>query len=393
MRRRRVKPRFYLFLLLVLVGVFFLVRALIGSKSTEATVFLWNSALEQKMPCVIIREESVYESDSVVRVEYVAKENTEVAEGDTIANLYTTGYSESLLTKLETTRQNIQAYHKTLLGTIVDSDLDRLDTVIDVVAEDFKNLATQKTRGNLQTVLEQLETAMVNRQEYLRQNKRDDTKLTKLYDEENTRLNSIQSWRKQSTADEGGVISFYLDGYEHDLSPDTMTALTPSDIQHVINGDDLGTKTTTLKNGIYRIVNQDTWYVAVVNEVTTWNPVVGQDTWYLQIEGFEDLRYTASVVSVQKSNNQQMAIFEIDQPIGPLIYQRTGNAMLSISLSSLAVTEDALDNQNGQTGVWLADVPGGTFVPVDVLAVDSGNALIQPQVEGALQLGSRLLIK
>ena len=140
-------------------------------------------------------------------------------------------------------------------------------------------------------------------------------------------------------------------------------------------------------------MDQDKWYVAVINQTTTWNPVVGQDTWYLQIEGFEDLRYTASVVSVQKTNDLQMAIFEIDQPIGPLIYQRTGNAMLSISLNSLAVTENALDKQNGQVGVWLADVPGGTFVPVDVLAVDSGNALIQPQVDGALQLGSRLLIK
>ena len=393
MRRRRVKPRFYVFLLLILVGVFFLVRAMTGGKSTEATVFLWSSALEQKMPCAIIRDESVFESDSVVRVEYVAKENTEIAQGDTIANLYTTGYSESLLTKLEATRQNIQAYHKTLLGTIVDNDLDRLDTIIDMVAVDFKNLATQQTRGNLQTVLEQLETAMVNRQEYLRQNKRDDTKLTKLYDEENTRLNSIQSWRKQAQADAGGVVSFYLDGYERDLSPDSMTTLTPADVQRVIRGEDTGTKAEVLKNGVYRIVDQDKWYVAVINQTTTWNPVVGQDTWYLQIEGFEDLRYTASVVSVQKTNDLQMAIFEIEQPIGPLIYQRTGNAMLSISLNSLAVTENALGKQNGQVGVWLADVPGGTFVPVDVLAVDSGNALIQPQVDGALQLGSRLLIK
>lgn len=189
------------------------------------------------------------------------------------------------------------------------------------------------------------------------------------------------------------MVSFYLDGYERDLSPDSMTALTPADVQRVIRGEDIGTKAEVLKNGVYRIVDQDKWYVAVINQTTTWNPVVGQDTWYLQIEGFEDLRYTASVVSVQKTNDLQMAIFEIDQPIGPLIYQRTGNAMLSISLNSLAVTENALDKQNGQVGVWLADVPGGTFVPVDVLAVDSGNALIQPQVDGALQLGSRLLIK
>ena len=393
MRRRRVRPRFYVFLLAILAGAFFLVRALTGGSSETDVVFLWSSALEKSMPCVIIREESVVQSDSVVRVEYVAKENTEIAQGDTIANFYTTGYSESLLTKLESTRANIQAYHKTLLGTIVDNDLERLDTIIDMTAVDFKNFATRQTRGNLQTVIEQLETAMVNRQEYLRQNKRDDTKLTKLYDEENTRLNSIQSWRTQSQAAEGGVVSFYLDGYERDLAPDTMNSLAPADVQRVLCGEDIGTKAEIQKNGIYRIVNQDKWYVAIVSDATTWNPVVGQNTLYLQIEGFEDLRYSAAVVSVQKTNDSMMAIFEIDQPLGPLIYQRTGRATMSISLSSLAVSERALDKQNGQVGVWLNDVPGGTFVPVEVLDVNNGNALIQTQVDGVLQPGAQLLIK
>ena len=104
-----------------------------------------------------------------------------------------------------------------LLGTIVDDDLDRLDAIIDLIALDFKNLATRQLRGNLQSVVEQLETSMVNRQEYLRQNKRDDTKLTKLYDEENTRLTSIQAWRQTSTASRSGVNIF--DNLDHTVLP------------------------------------------------------------------------------------------------------------------------------------------------------------------------------
>ena len=172
-----------------------------------------------------------------------------------------------------------------------------------------------------------------------------------------------------------------------------MNSLAPADVQRVLRGEDIGTKAEIQKNGIYRIVNQDKWYVAIVSDATTWNPVVGQNTWYLQIEGFEDLRYSAAVVSVQKTNDSMMAIFEIDQPLGPLIYQRTGRATMSISLSSLAVSERALDKQNGQVGVWLNDVPGGTFVPVEVLDVNNGNALIQTQVDGVLQPGAQLLIK
>ena len=392
MRKRRVKPRFFVFIAILLVAVFLLMRPLLTASSGVESIIDVNSSITQSMDCVIIRDESVTTSDSTVRVEYIARENTEVSQGDTIASLFTTGYTESLLTRLEEIRQNIQAYHKTLLGTIVDSDLDRLDAVVDICADDFRNLVTQQTRGNLQTVIEQLETAMVNRQDYMRQNKRDDTRLTQLYDQENTQLNSIQSWRVDSTADRDGVLSFYIDGYENDLTAASLDSLTPADIRAVLAGSDLATTADTRSTGIYRIVDQDTWYVALVSSADDWIPVVGQN-YYLQFEGFADLEYSATVTNVQKSSGTVLAIFEINQPIGPMIYQRTSRATLSISLSSLAVNTRALYNQDGQLGVWLNDVPGGTFVPVEVLSTEGDYSLIQPLVEGALQTGQTVLVK
>lgn len=391
-RRRRVTGRFFVFITIMLVAVALFIARFVDLGDSEDVIFQSTASYQEQLDCVIIRDEPVTSSNATVRVEYLAKESTEVAEGDTIANLFTTGYSENLITRLETTRQNIQSYHRTLLGTIVDNDLDRLETIIDITALDFKNLVTQKTRGNLQTVAEQLETAMVNRQEYLRQNKRDDTKLTKLYEEENTRLNSIASWRQVSTADRAGVVSFYLDGYESDLTVEMLGALAPSDVLAVLAGKELAHTKDVLESGVYRIVNQDKWYAAMVADVEQWNPVVGQE-YFLQLEGFEDLSYAATVTSVQKASGTVLAIFEINQPIGPLLYQRSGKATLSISLSSLAVRNHALYNQDGQIGIWLYDIPGGTFVPVEVLSTQGDISLIQPVVEGALQPGQRVLIK
>ena len=233
---------------------------------------------------------------------------------------------------------------------------------------------------------------MVNRQEYLRQNKREDTKLTKLYDEENTRMTSIQSWRRVETAPEGGVVSFYMDGYESDLTLDALSSLTAADVRTVLSGGQLRSAGAGKTTPVFRIVNQDSWYVALVADANTWNPVVGQE-YYLQMQGYEDLAFTASVTSVQKESGSLLAVFEIDDPIGPLIYQRTGKAMLSITISGLSVTSKAITEQNGQTGVWLYDVPGGTFIPVEVLSDDGKNALIQPLVEGAIDVGQRVLIK
>ena len=393
MRRKRVTGRFFIFLLALLVIAFLILRPLLFRGVRETVVMMANASQRQTVDCIIIRDEAVTAADSAARVEYIAAEDSLVAEGDNIANIYATGYSESLLNNLENTRKNIQDYHKQLLANIVDADLNRLDAVVNLMALEFKNLITRRTTGNLKTVTGQLQTAMVNRQEYLRQNKRGDNKLTKLYEEENTRLASIQSWRKVSTADRAGVVSFYIDGYENDLSPDRLSALSIADARAVLSGANLANTKATRSGGIYRIVDQDKWYVAVLTDGAGWTPVQGQDNYFMQLEGFDDLSFTAAVYSVQKENGATLAVFEINDPIGPLIYQRTGKAQFSITLTGLSVRTEALYNQNGQMGVWVYDVPGGTFVPVEVLSTDGSIAMIQPLQDGALQLGQTILIK
>ncbi len=393
MRRIRVTGRFYIFVLALLVIAFLILRLLLFRGTRETVIMMANASQRQTVDCVIIRDETVTVSDSAARVEYIAAENSLVSQGDNVANIYATGYSESLLSNLENTRKNIQEYHKQLLANIVDADLSRLDAVVNLMALEFKNLITRRTTGNLKIVTSQLETAMVNRQEYLRQNKRGDNKLTKLYEEENARLASIQSWRKVSEAGRSGVVSFYIDGYENDLTPDALGTLSISDVRAVLAGDNLPNTRATRSGGIYRIVDQNKWYVAVLSDGNTWTPVVGQDNYFMQLEGFDDLGFTASVTSVQKEDGTTLAVFEIDDPIGPLIYQRTGKAQFSITLTGLSVRTEALYNQNGQMGVWVYDVPGGTFVPVEVLSTDGSIAMIQPLVENALQLGQPILIK
>ena len=393
MRRKRVTGRFYLFLLALLVIAFLILRPLFITHSQETVIMMANAAQRQTVDCVIIRDETVFTSDSTARVEYIAPEDSLVAEGDNVANLYATGYSESLLDNLEKTRKKIQDYHKQLLANIVDSELSKLDSVVNYMALEFKNLITRQTTGNLKTVTSQLETAMVNRQEYLRQNKRGDNKLTKLYDEENTRLSSIQSWRTVSTAQRDGVVSFYIDGYESDLTPAGLNTLSIADVRTVLGGGNLENTRQTRSTGVYRIVDQAHWYAAVLFTGSAWTPVVGQDNYYMQMEGFDDLIYTASVYSVQKDGDTTLAVFEINDPIGPLIYRRSGKAQFNIELTGLSVRVEALYNENGQMGVWVYDVPGGTFVPVEVLSTDGTIAMIQPLVDGALQLGQTVLIK
>ena len=391
MRRKRVTGRFYIFLLAIVVIAFLIVRPHLSFGTREITIEPGSASYSRSTDAVIIRDETVFSSGTIARVEYVAMENTLLNEGDTIAYLYSTGYSESELERLEEVRANIQAYHKTILNNIVDTDLERLDRIVDMKALELKALVTHQTSGDLLSLTRQLESAMVDRQDYMRANQREDLNLNRLYQSESTRMNSIASWRTEATAEAEGVVSFYTDGYENALTPDSLEALTPEDIRAVIAGSPLG-ETSSRQTNIYRLVDQDTWYVAILTDGQSWNPVLDQE-YYLQFEGFEDLVYTARVTRVQKIDNEVLAVFLVEDPMGPMIYQRSGRVTLNSELSGLSVLSEALADQNGQAGVWLFDVPGGTFVPVDVLSNDGSRALIQPLAEGALEVGDVLLVK
>ena len=104
MRRKRVTGRFFVFLLALLVIAFLILRPRLFPGSKETVIMMANADQRQMVDCVIIRDESVTLSESTARVEYIAPENSLVAQGDNVANLYTTGYSENLLDNLEATR-------------------------------------------------------------------------------------------------------------------------------------------------------------------------------------------------------------------------------------------------------------------------------------------------
>ena len=388
MARRQVKPRFFFFLALLALLIFFIVRPFLPSRTTEAVVMQAATSSQRAVEAVVIRDETVTSSESTARVEFVAQESTVVSAGDEIAYVYSAGYTEKELAKLETIRQNIQAYHKTLLSNIVDAQLERLDSIVDSKAVEFRNMVAEKSNGNLLGVIKQLETSMVTRQEYMRQNKREDTKLTKLYSEENSQLNSISTWRNVMKAETDGVLTFYLDGYEELVNNDTIDSLTTDTLRSVLDGASLAQSTRT--SGVYKIVQQTGWHVAVLDS-GDWNPIVGQE-YVFKLDAVPDISYSAVVESVQKSGEEVSAVLAVNDPIGPLLYHRSGSATLSINLEGLSVPKKAVVHENGQTGVWVYDGLNTSFVAVNVLSGDSTNSLVLPIDDGALSLGMRVLI-
>ncbi|MBQ6716319.1 MAG: hypothetical protein IJN21_07350 [Clostridia bacterium] len=392
MGKLRVTGRFYVFLTLVTVIILFIFRDSLFGSGAMARVVEATASDIRSVDAVIVRDEELLSSKQVSRLEYLADEGTLVAAGDPVAYVYSLEYSEKLIRELNTVRKNIQSYHNILLGNEIDASLEVYDLTVKQKALDLKNLIAKNTSGNFISLVTQLEEAMAERRAYMSATMRSDTKLIKYYDEEKQKISAIDAWRNALVARDEGVVSFYLDGYENDLTIDNIGELTIDKMRKVLSGELLSQPSARDEVNVAKIINQNHWYLVVMSEDGSWNPVNGQN-YSFQMIGFEDLLYTGVVRNVQKMGATVMAQIEITDPIGPLMYQRTGKAAIGANLTGLSVPAKAIIKQNGQTGVLLYDVPGGTFIPVEVLSEDKDNALIMPLVEGVLTSNSWVLVQ
>ncbi|MEG2859872.1 MAG: HlyD family efflux transporter periplasmic adaptor subunit, partial [Clostridia bacterium] len=200
MRRKRITGRFYVFLALVLIGGYFVLRELIPDAAQEAVVTLANDTYSLSVDALVVRDEVVTSYEGKGRIVYTATEGQVVKSGDPICEVYSAGYSEKEMDKLESVRQQVRAYHETILDNIVDTKLDALEAKVEESALKLKTLIAKKTGGSLLNLEKELEQAMIARQEYLRQNRREDPKLNELYDKEAKQMNAISSWRALAAA-------------------------------------------------------------------------------------------------------------------------------------------------------------------------------------------------
>lgn len=394
MSRRRPTGRFFILLMLVLgVAVYFIVGRVQTPRYRYEMVVSGSASDTRSMSAVIMRDESVASMDGNSTMVYVAEEGQMMKAGDEIAYIYSAGYSTKEMQKLETIRQDIRAYHTTILSNIVDTELDRLDSNVQYLAQQLKSLVTHKSTGSLINLEVQLTQAMEARQEYLRQNRREDTKLNTLYEDETKREASISSWRSIETAQRNGVVSFYLDGYEQYLSPDNIVNITIDGIKNILAGRPAdNTAESRLTTNIYRLVSAEKWYVLLLSSDAGFNPVTGQVFW-LQMEGFDDVIYQTTVESILKSGSDTLAVLSCTNPIGPLLNQRSGNVFISAELSGLYVPAGAIMTENNLTGVTVYDGAAGSFVPVQVISKEGNSVLVSPAVEGTLVPGNYVLVR
>ncbi|MBR6569605.1 MAG: hypothetical protein IKK75_04045 [Clostridia bacterium] len=370
------------------VALFFLKDFIGKPKLNTAVVENGTLGDEYVGDALIVRNEVAYDDESVQNIEFAAQEGSLVTRGDVICFVYSTGYSSKEMTTLQDYRDQIKEYQLTLLKseTAYDQKMTRLESEVLQRGLEVRRLV-QGSRGNLLAQEEYLDAAITQRQNYFRSKYSSDTRLNRLYDDEMTQQQRIDSWIKQKIAAQDSIVSFYTDGFEYALTPSEYEKYTPAEVRAMINGQRPATSTAQRgRTDLYRLVKPNNYAVLMLVEDEMWNPVEGT-TLKLVLEQFTDTVVQAKVLSFTRSGGELLVRLAVVGDVSDVLYLRTCRASLGEHVDCLKVPQRALYEKNGQTGVVLVTQEEQVFVPVKLLRQEGGYAYISPVQTGTLVTG------
>ena len=307
------------------------VSQLLGNRQTR-TAYVSAGTLGSNYTgdALIVRNEVMYTQEGISQIDYVANEGEVVTRGSDVCTVYT---SEELLS--------------------------------DIINE---------------------------RSYYLKQKYSDDQKLSRLYDDEKTQLQRIETWTKPFVAADPGIISFYTDGYERVLSSQTYDSFTPAEVRSMYRGN-LPKSAALGRNevAVYRLVRQGGYTVLMLCDDVNWTPTVGA-SYELLVESFDNTRVSATVESVTRSEGELLVRLSVVGDVSPVLYIRSCHVQLSESIYSLTVPANAITTVDGEMGVVVVQPDGNYFLPVTIISQDSNEAHIVPQLSNILSVGSVVLV-
>ncbi|MEL7656122.1 MAG: HlyD family efflux transporter periplasmic adaptor subunit, partial [Bacillota bacterium] len=174
-----------------------------------------------------------------------------------------------------------------------------------------------------------------------------------------------------------GLISYYIDGYESEFTPENMTLLNRVKVQSLnIDVQNLARETTLGKEPLYKVVDNKKWYVvfwvAPENIVkyekdhkATINLPLGQ------VEG--------KVYDIIDNKNEWLVILEFNKYYKELAQIRKIDAeVITSDYDGLIIPNESITSQDGQPGVYVKDKNGEyVFKPVKIITSDGESSLVE----------------
>jgi len=393
-KRVMIKPRFYLFMVIFIAIIVWIAIAIFRFLSPP--VIEWGRlSTDQEISAIIVRKENIIFSAENGKFENVAAEGAYIEQGEEVALLYKTEFSEDDFDTLIDVRQLIKNYQEeNILKNVIHEDLEDLDEEIDFLITEISELVRSGEDRVLPAREHELRTLMEQRRTYLNDNLYKDATLDARFLREEVLVEKIAKSITKLYAPTPGVISFFLDGLEGYLTKETVESINIDD--YLLIEDRILNFTTesninvgsvvSAEQPIYRIIEPNHWY-AIIKMPRSKNTLKKGETCDISFENYGHALSNIYVSDVRQYGKEVIVVLEFSIDIGPMASLRIVTGNIGRSNEGFKIPIDYLSQNGPQPGVWvIKEDKTQAFIPVNVIAENYLEAIVEQTADSTEQL-------
>jgi hypothetical protein len=377
MAKRRVAPRFYVFLFIVVAIIFGIIYVLIQPER-EAKIEYGSIEFRRYFDGVVVRDEDIVEVEEFGKVEYHIAEGVNVVKGELVASAYKLNYNEKIVLELTDIRQQIKDYQENiLLKDIVNVELTNINKNIEEKSVEIRKSVQGNSDIDLLKLERELAEIMESKESYLKTAVKPDEKLNELYDKKDEILGSIEGWKDDLWAVSSGVVSFYFDGQEKFLNIENLDSYDVNDVQNIINETDVTDfMVDEVSYPIYKVVNNTRWYIVVESDRNI--PEFNKNTYFTMIfDQNTEKQHIGQLLGKRIYGNGYVYTFEFTNEIDQLLDARVVSIEMYNVFNGLLIPEDAIKIEDNIRYINIVTEEGLEKIPITVATIKDGVALIR----------------
>jgi putative membrane fusion protein len=194
----------------------------------------------------------------------------------------------------------------------------------------------------------------------------------------NISINAMGNTPEDYISDFKGVVSYYIDGYESEFTPENMALLNKKKVQNMSFDEvqNLARKNTLAKEPLYKIVDNKSWYVVfwvAQEDIVKYEKgkTVAINLPLGQVEG--------KVYDIIDDNTEWLVILEFNRYYEEFAQIRKIEAeVVTSDYTGLMIRNESITSKNGQPGVYVKAKSGEyVFKPVKIITNDGEWSLVE----------------
>ncbi|MCQ2978516.1 MAG: hypothetical protein MJ245_01825 [Clostridia bacterium] len=318
-KRNRKKTNFFekLVILMMIVAVGYLIVVTCKDTALNQTIedFAGSGTLEQTITgkAKIIRDETVVYATRDGDVEYYYHEGDKIKNGSTLCKIYEKNSSKELQDEIDELDQAIVKAQNKNLSSALKEELQNVDDYIYGLIDEYLVYSNTDYQFDVYDLKSELESKFsIKRNLYLQNSNQSSSS----YINERELLSETLDYNAAYLyAPKGGIISYCVDGYESNYTPENISELKGKYLQagniKLISGN----KKNEVKSEdpVCKIVDNTAWYItATLSQEDTKNWTIN-DVKTLRVKNVSEGTIVGTIVNVLEYNNSNIITFKITE--------------------------------------------------------------------------------